>query len=211
MGKRRVVTPGERYGRWSIVEEAEPSKGHRRFLCRCDCGNTAVVPLGCLVAGSSKSCGCYENDVKTALKTKHGGTYTRLYDIWRDMKRRCSNPHRKAYKHYGGRGITFCEEWREFARFRSWAEASGYRDDLTLERSNCNGNYEPANCCWIPLSDQNSNRRSSRMITFQGETKSLNRWADQYGIKYTTLCGRLNRGISIAEAIALGTPEGRGR
>lgn len=94
----------------------------------------------------------------------HGGSGTRLYYVWSHMRRRCSNPKDVGYKNYGGRGIKVCEEWvDDFVAFREWALASGYRESLTLERIDVNGDYCPENCTWIPKSEQSKNRRNVRM------------------------------------------------
>ena len=103
----------------------------------------------------------------------------RLYRIWAGMKTRCGNPTEAAkFRNYGGRGITVCLEWRNsFESFRCWAMTNGYADNLTLERKDVNGHYEPSNCCWIPEADQHENTRSTIRLTVHGETKSAARWA----------------------------------
>lgn len=92
----------------------------------------------------------------------HGGAAggkSRLYNLWHDMKARCDNPRRENYKYYGGRGIRVCSEWNNFVSFRDWALSSGYADNLTIDRINNNGDYEPSNCQWISQSE-NSKKRS---------------------------------------------------
>ena len=96
----------------------------------------------------------------SATYTRHGGRNTRLYTIWCGIKDRCTNRNEKWFHNYGGRGITFDPAWVNFVPFRDWALANGYRDDLTIERDNNDGNYEPSNCTWIPKSQQSKNRRS---------------------------------------------------
>lgn len=92
----------------------------------------------------------------------HGGHLTRLYSIWRGMRDRCTYPSMRNWKNYGGRGITVCAEWQNnFEAFRDWALANGYADDLTIDREDNNGNYEPSNCRWITPLEQQQNRRKS--------------------------------------------------
>jgi hypothetical protein len=78
---------------------------------------------------------------------KHKMSHTRIYECWQHMKRRCYSPQDKRYNYYGGRGITVCDEWlKDFKNFADWALSNGYSDELTLDRIDVNGNYEPLNC-----------------------------------------------------------------
>lgn len=136
------------------------------------------------------------------MKEKHNMTHTRLYNTWCNMKARCYRKTMKRYERYGGRGIIVCEEWKNsFIAFKNWAMANGYKDDLTLDRINVDGNYEPNNCRWISNLEQQSNRGNNRMITYNGETKALCEWARIYGLKWKTLQGRINDGWDIEKAL----------
>lgn len=132
----------------------------------------------------------------------HGGKGTRLYRIWTGMRTRCFNERAREYPLYGGRGITICDEWMDFARFREWALANGYRNKLTIERVDNDGNYAPENCRWIPLGEQALNRSNTIVITFRGRTQPLVVWSEETGIPYPTLFARLRyRGWSVERAL----------
>ena len=124
------------------------------YDCTCICGKAITLPRGTLAhAGPNRSCGCQANN----LRFKHGLTKTRLYKIWALMKSRCACPTDTAHKYYHDKGITVCAEWLNFLGFKSWAESSGYQDDLTIDRISSAGNYEPSNCRWITQSEQSKN------------------------------------------------------
>jgi hypothetical protein len=142
----------------------------------------------------------------------HGLTGTRLYKVWARMKERCNSPTCTAYEWYGARGISVCAEWnRSFVVFRDWATASGYHDDLTIERVDNNGNYEPSNCTWITKRQQAVNRRSTRMLAAFGETKAVSQWAEdpRCVVSYAVLVWRTRKGMGNEEAIT--TPTGKAR
>ena len=130
--------------------------------------------------------------------TTHGKTGTRIHNEWRSMKRRCYSKEQKGYKDYGGRGITVCDEWlHDFQAFYDWAMANGYDDNLTLDRIDSNGNYEPSNCRWVSQKVQQNNRRNNHYITYNGKTQTAKQWAEELNINYSTIITRLNRGWSI--------------
>jgi hypothetical protein len=94
-----------------------------------------------------------------------------------------------------------CDEWRDFAVFREWALSAGYREGLSIERKEVNGDYCPGNCEWIPMAEQSGNRRTNRFVTINGETKCLRQWAAQYGAKYKTVWLRVSKGMDPFEAL----------
>lgn len=132
---------------------------------------------------------------------KHGGTGTRLYNIWKTMRQRCLNPRNSKYKRYGGRGITFDIEWDDFSRFSEWALNNGYRDDLTIDRVDNDGNYCPKNCRWVSVLDQQNNRSDNIAISFNGMTyNSISQFCRNKNIKYKLFHSYLRKGMSIDEA-----------
>ena len=136
---------------------------------------------------------------------------SRLYNVWKNMKVRCNNPHYKEYKYYGGRGITVCEEWNDFNEFQKWAYSNGYdekakRGECTLDRISTDKGYSPSNCRWVNMKVQCSNRRmwgayfhSREMITweFSGESHTVREWSEITGIDRNTLRTRWYKGWSV--------------
>lgn len=118
------------------------------------------------------------------------------------MKNRCFNPKCKAFKDYGGRGITVCDEWvSDPDSFVEWALSNGYEYGLAIDRIDNDGNYEPNNCRWVTAAENNQNRRSSRFFTINGETKNLQQWCNQYGISRSMVHKRLQMGWDIEKAL----------
>ena len=135
-------------------------------------------------------------------KTIHGMSHSRLYQIWNSMKQRCSNPNAISYPRYGARGISVCPEWENsFASFRDWAITHGYADNLTIDRIENDGNYEPSNCRWATNKEQQNHTSYTRLYTYNGETLSIMQWAEKTGIHPNMLYKRLNRGWDIEKAI----------
>lgn len=150
---------GQKYGRLTVVSRAPNIGRLTAWLCVCDCGNQTTVLAGHIRMGRIISCGCYKKENSKLKATKHGHWGTKLHKIWLTMRQRCINPKCKGFKDYGGRGISICKEWREFATFEAWALSHGYLEGLSIERVNNDGNYCPENCKWIPRCDQPKNTR----------------------------------------------------
>lgn len=122
---------------------------------------------------------------------KHGLCYSRIYGIWNGIINRCENPNRKAYSRYGGRGIKVCEEWHDFINFYNWAINNGYQENLSIDRIDNKGNYEPSNCRWATAKEQSINRSSNRYFTINGETRCLKEWCEIYNISYKAVFARI--------------------
>lgn len=132
-----------------------------------------------------KSCGCYTFYLKGEAHRTHGMFGSRLYLSWAHMISRCYNKNVKHYHNYGGRGISVCDEWREsFEKFSRWALDNGYEENLTIDRIDNNGNYEPSNCRWVTHKDQVRNRRNTILIEIDGVEKTLSEWCEIYGAEY---------------------------
>lgn len=200
---KRIDLSGQRFGRLTVIERAENSKGGKaQWLCKCDCGNETIVAGDKLRKKHSKSCGCLRSIITKASKTIHGGRKTRLYNIWSKIKERCYNPHSKSFSNYGGSGIAMYEEWRtDFTAFRDWALSNGYADNFSIDRININGNYEPSNCRWVDKTTQANNRKTNRTILYNGETHTLAEWQRITGISQSTIKTRLNAGWPIERAL----------
>lgn len=200
------VNKGERFGMLTVQEESSPINKRRTFICKCDCGNTVKRSLKALKKNSISSCGCYHAAYNNSPRPErqsenHEFVKTRLYSIWCDMKKRCYSKKSRAYKWYGAKGVIVCSEWKNrFLSFREWALNNGYSDDLTIDRKDSDGNYEPGNCRWIPLSEQNK-MKDNRRVDFNGKFISVSELSRLTRKPYTTLIGRLNRGLTVKEAI----------
>lgn len=161
---------GQKFGKLRVVARAaHQPDGAVWWHCICECGAAKDVRGSDLKRGFVLSCGCWRREMPKCRST-HGGSSTRLYRIWQAMHDRTSNPKASRYAYYGGRGISVCEEWTEFDPFQAWSLSNGYADDLSIDRIDNNGNYEPSNCRWATQAVQVRNRRSRSEIQ-QGDYK----------------------------------------
>ena len=197
MAKRIDDLTGQQFGYLVVLEYVGNNRhGHALWNCLCtNCGTEKIIQGSKLKHGETKSCGCMHHYYS------HHQTNTRLYHIWCTIKARCNRPTALKYKDYGGRGIKLCESWHKFENFYEWAISHGYSDDLSIDRINNDGNYEPDNCRWTDNKTQANNTRANKRIEYNGEILTLSQLAEKYQISYTLLTKRLYRGWNIDDAI----------
>jgi hypothetical protein len=185
------------FGKLICVELAGIDK-HRvaMWRCKCECGNELVTAAGNLTKGYTKSCGCSNKTIKHGLHGK-----TNIYGVWKGIRARCFRKTEPSYKRYGGRGISVCAEWLEFKPFYDWAISSGYEKRLTIERINNDGNYEPSNCKWATLAEQQNNKRNNIKITKNNQTKTASQWGKELGIMPCTIYSRIRYGWAKEELL----------
>ena len=192
---------GEKFSKLTVIALNKQNKKGSSWVCKCDCGNFIIVCTSHLEKGKRKSCGCMliearNKNLKLANKscTTHGLSNTKEYSVWKNMLRRCENPKEKRYKDYGGRGIKVCEEWHDIESFYKWTKESGYKEGLTIDRIDVNGNYEPNNCRWATQKEQVNNERRNIKEEFNGIIHTLGEWAEILDINVNTLQYRYHRG-----------------
>lgn len=202
MGTYRDLT-GQTFGRLTAIERIDKN-GRAYYVCRCACGNLCEVFHSNLTQGFSKSCGCLQRELAADSHRTHGMTGTKIRGVWKAMKERCTLKSCKAYHNYGGRGITVCDEWsgeNGFQNFFNWSMASGYKEGLTLDRIDVNGNYEPSNCRWVDRVTQANNTRKNRLITYNGLRMTMAQWERHLNLNKGIIRNRLRRGWTDEEAI----------
>ena len=142
---------------------------------------------------------------------KHGLTDSRIYSIYLGMKNRCYNKNEKAYLNYGARGITICDEWLDkdsgFTAFLNWAFSNGYSDNLTIDRIDVNGNYEPSNCRWADKYTQANNKRTNKYFIHNGIKKTMTEWSRELNIPYTAIQYRLSKHKPLKEVFGIDMKE----
>lgn len=193
---------GERFGKLLVISR-NFSKRWVTWNCLCDCGDECVRDTRSLTSGSAKSCNCWKRTHNLGSKN------LRLYGIWIKMRNRCYNENNNRYHRYGGRGITVCSEWHDYANFYNWANSNGYTDELTIERIDNDKNYCPENCTWITLKEQGYNKSTNYNLTAFGETKTLTEWSidNRCSVNSGVISKRIRNGYSIEDAIT--TPSRR--
>lgn len=206
----KPVEIGKIYGRLTVISEPVRVNGATRIRCQCDCGTYTFPLVQYLKSGKSKSCGpkCANrepmSDKQKAMvsknRTKHGMTLTPEYLSWSAMKSRCGNPNDLAWHDYGGRGISVCDRWKE--SFENFFADMGLRPEgKSLDRyPNNDGNYEPSNCQWRTVTEQNRNRRNVTLHFYKGEMLSNREIADMLGLNTQYVWRRLQRhGLTVEQ------------
>lgn len=186
---------GKKFNRLLVISESSKrdNSGTTQWNCRCECGSELTVRGINLRNGNTKSCGCYNREMKAAIcrsRTQHGLTGTPTYQTWQNMLRRCNVPRSDKYPIYGGRGIKVCEQWHKFSNFlRDMGEKP---IKMTIDRINNNGNYEKSNCRWASSRDQSNNTRRNHIIEYNGQRKTLEEWSRFLKIPRNTIKNRIN-------------------
>ena len=173
--------------------EADPRRRGARWRCRCACGTTLTVRGDSLSSGNTTSCGCAKRELAAEVgraNRTHGRTGSPEYAAWRGAWTRCTNPRRKDWADYGGRGISDCERWRDFAAFLS--DMGPRPEGGSIERIDTDGGYTPKNCRWATAREQARNRRTSRVVEIGGRRATLAEWAERSGISEDVLWARLH-------------------
>ena len=201
---------GMTFDYWTVIEKIYIKNHASYYKCQCKCGNIKNVLQSNLVCGKSKSCGCISANKLSKLRQKHRKSNSKLYLIWSAIKRRCCNQNSKDFKNYGGRGIKVCKEWtNNFMNFYNWAIANGYKEGLEIDRIDVNGNYEPSNCRWATIKEQNNNRRNTRYVIYKNKKYTITELSDLTGVKRNLLYERIyKRGFSVEDAINLPVKKG---
>ena len=195
--RKPAIKVGDKYNRLTAIGFHHRNKhGSQYWLFKCDCGNKKVINVNCVKRGEIKSCGCLQRE----RNTTHGLSNTKEHIAWTNMKQRCHNKNNKNYKNWGGRKIKVCDRWQN--SFENFYKDMGKRPTGTsLDRIDGNGNYEPNNCRWATIKEQNNNTRRNHPLTFNGKTQNISQWANEIGIDYYILYSRIWRGWSVERAL----------
>lgn len=182
---------GENINRLTAIKEVSKLK----WLFECECGNQKAINKYDVNRGHTQSCGCLHKENTSKARKTHGDSDSRLYFTWENMRKRCYKTNSDRYKTYGARGIEVCDEWKDnYSNFYTWAHDNGYTEELTIERIDINGNYEPSNCTWITQGEQAKNRTTNKWVYIDGEKFSPSELEEKYNIPVKTLYARIARG-----------------
>jgi len=199
-----VDLTGKTFSRLTVTGQAPKINNRIKWHCKCVCGGSTITDSNGLLSGHTKSCGCLQRE-KAAITGKnsktHGMRYSVEYQTWVDIKRRCNDPKRESFKHYGARGITVCDRWLH--SFENFFEDMGKRPDTksSIERIDNDGPYSPDNCKWATITEQNRNKTGCIKITHNGVTKTASEWSIDIGGSRNIISQRLKRGWSVKKAL----------
>lgn len=198
--KRRTAGDVIGVGKAELVERVDT----RLWKMRCTCG-AMFIGQPSESKGFCRACAYMyvaNKRVKHGESPNHGKKASRLYTIWANMRSRCNNPNAQSYAYYGARGIKVCPKWDEYSEFKKWAHATGYSDDLSIDRIDTDGDYTPENCRWATHKEQMNNTRRNHLLEYGGESMTMKAWSERTGIPYHTLKHRINTyGFTTEEAL----------
>lgn len=206
MPNKRIDLSDRILGRLKVLgptkSEKKQNKSRLFWLCRCECGTEVWALSSQLIKGSQRSCGCLRTENVRTMHLTHGLTGTGEYESWAGMVRRCTNSESVDFPHYGGRGITICDRWKNDVH--AFIADMGKRPKAkSIGRIDNDGNYTPENCRWETATEQLRNTTRTHWITFKGETLSLAEWAERLGLSYVCLFHRIERGWELERALTL--------
>lgn len=182
-----LIKVGHSFGYLVVIENSVKIDNKTMVRCKCVCGDVRYYISSVILRGGHKSCGCMKgigtgNGIRIhgMSHSYKGNTRHRLYGIWSNMKTRCKSVKNRSYHNYGGRGISVDSRFEKYIDFYNWSIENGYKDGLTIDRIDNNGNYSPNNCRWVSIAVQQSNKRTCIMISAFGEVKNLTDWSKDY-------------------------------
>lgn len=193
----------QKFNRLTIVRFLGSDILGRTFCeCMCKCGKSISANLGHLKSGNTKSCGCQKSDavISRNILNAHPHRRTRIFRIWKRMHQRCYIINCDDYNDYGAKGVIVCSEWHEYYNFYNWATSHGYSDDLSIDRIEVTGIYEPSNCRWATPIEQARNKRNNHFIFFRGHNKTLSEWCQIFKIESSKVRYRLSKNWPLEKA-----------
>lgn len=193
---------GQKFGRLKVLEFAYIKNYSSYWKCQCECGNIKYARGSSLKKGNVRSCGCLQKEMEGNNFRKHNLSNTKLWFKWNSMLGRCYGKKSQSYYLYGGRGIKVCNEWKkDFKKFYDWANANGYKDGLTIDRIDVNGDYEPNNCRWITNYEQSYNKRNT-MYAYDGKRKyNVDELSKMYGLEKRLIRDRIRKNYPFKDII----------
>lgn len=214
VGKPRdpSVCAGSVFGRLTVTEALRnESTGRFGWNCQCKCGGSAIATVSDLKSGKVRSCGCLRREVVSAKNKTHGhtsifrdetGRRSRVYEVWKSMIRRCHAPSDKSYERYGARGIQVCDRWREdFLNFL--ADMGEPPLGMSIDREDNDGDYEPGNCKWATVEEQNNNTRSNVILETPDGAMNIAQFAKRYSLKYSSTRDKVAKGETTIAGIPI--------
>jgi len=198
----RKYEAGQVYGRWTLVRLSQTVGTQGRWLCRCECGTEKEVSIANVASGKSRSCGCYHKQRIREALTTHGLSKHPIYNSWASMINRCTSPKNRDFQYYGARGINVCERWWNFQGFADDMFPT-WQPGMTIDRIDPNGDYEPTNCRWLTIAEQQRNKRSNVLYDTPWGRITLPEAARKMGLSLGGLQGRIKSGRPMEEVFSL--------
>lgn len=196
---------GYEFNGCKVIRQAHKDKTSKWYWeCQCFCGEKFLTLGTTIRKGEVKSCGCYRRGILKKQRDEnktHGDSKSRLFRIWSNMKNRCNNDKDKQkYKNYGGRGIKVCDEWNNnYDNFKKWALNNDYKEFLSIDRIDNDGDYEPSNCRWTDMKTQSRNKRNNINVFYKGKYRTISEIAEIEKCSKYKLYYRLKHNIPLLD------------